>query len=337
MVVIIGATGFIGMYTTEAFLKAGKKVIATGRNEHLGETLKKMGASFVRLDVTCEQDFERLPTSDVEGVILLAGFLPANSTADLVSEENASDYFKVNVIGAINVLEYCRRSGIKNIIGNCSYSDVSSVWDKGYRITEEEPRSFSYKGDHAVYVISRNACNDVMEYYNQQHHLRCAWFRLSPVYGVGPHSVIYGNVKSYKSGIATWIENARVGKDIEIWVDKETSRDLIYVKDVARAYVMALASNKTYGLYNMTSGVGVTLQCQAETVIDVFGDGDYSHIKYRPDLPNHTSSFLFSMEKAKKDFGFVPEYTDYKKMMLDYKEELESGRWFALTEERKKL
>ena len=40
MVLIIGATGFIGMYTTQAFLKAGKQVIATGRNEALGRKLE---------------------------------------------------------------------------------------------------------------------------------------------------------------------------------------------------------------------------------------------------------------------------------------------------------
>ena len=36
------------------------------------------------------------------------------------------------------------------------------------------------------------------------------------------------------------------------------------------------------------------------------------------------------MEKAKRDFGFVPRYTDYLDMMRDYKRELESGRWSDL-------
>ncbi len=336
MVIIIGATGFIGMYTTEAFIKSGKKVVATGRNKALGQVLEQMGATFIELDVTNKADFDKLPTEDVEGVILLAGLLPANTTADLENEENAADYFSVNVIGSINVLEYCRKNDIRKVIGSCSYSDVSGAWNKGYAITEEESRAFSFTGDHAIYVISRNACNDVMEYYNQQHHMQCAWFRFPPVYGVGPHGTIYVNGKPYKSGIATWIDNAKEGKDIEIWGNSQISRDIIYVKDVARAYTMALESDKTLGLYNMTSGVGLTLQHQAEIVIDVFGDGDYNHIKYCPDKPNHTPSFLYSMEKAKKDFGFVPEYTDYNDMMVDYKTELESGRWNLLTESRKK-
>ncbi len=334
MIVIIGATGFIGMYTAEAFLKKGKKVLATGRNERLGKKLEEMGAEFLKLDVTNKEDFSKLPTEGVEGVILLAGLLPANTTADLEQDENAADYFTVNVIGAINVLEYCRKNGIKKIIGNCSYSDVSGAWGKGYPITEQEPRDFKFTGDHAVYVISRNACNDVMEYYNQQHGMQCAWFRFPPVYGVGPHGTIYVNGKAYKSGIATFIDNAREGKDIELWGDPHIKRDIVYVKDVATAYVMAMESEKTYGLYNMTSGTQLDLEDQAKAVIEVFGGEKTSRIVYRPDKPNNTPSFLYSMEKAKRDFGFEPQFTSYIDMMRDYKKELESGRWDDLVESR---
>lgn len=336
MVIVIGATGFIGMYTVEALVQSGKKVLATGRNEKLGKKLQDMGADFLQLDITNKSDFDKLPTKGVEGVILLAGLLPANAKADLTNDENAADYFEVNVIGAINVLEYCRKNGIKKVIGSCSYSDVSGAWGKGYPITEEEPRNFKFTGDHAVYVISKNACNDVMEYYNQQHGMQCAWFRFPPVYGVGPHGTIYVNGKAYKSGIATFIDNAKEGKDIELWGNPHIKRDIIYVKDVAIAYVMALESEKTYGLYNMTSGTQLDLEEQAQAVIDVFGTEKGSKLVYRPEKPNNTPSFWYSMEKAKRDFGFVPKYINYYDMMVDYKKELESGRWDDLVESRQK-
>lgn len=336
MVIVIGATGFIGMYTVEALIQSGKEVLATGRNAKLGKKLRNMGAQFLSLDITNKSDFDKLPTSDVEGVILLAGLLPANAKADLENEENAADYFEVNVIGAINVLEYCRKNGIKKVIGSCSYSDVSGAWGKGYPITEEEPRAFKFTGDHAVYVISKNACNDVMEYYNQQHGMKCAWFRFPPVYGVGPHGTIFVNGKAYKSGIATFIDNAKEGKNIELWGDPHIKRDIIYVKDVATAYVMALESDATYGLYNMTSGTQLDLEEQAQAVIDVFGPDKGSKLVYRSEKPNNTPSFWYSMEKAKKDFGFVPAYSNYHDMMIDYKKELESGRWDDLVESRQK-
>ena len=335
-VIIIGATGFIGLYTAEAFLKAGNKVIATGRNDAVGEKLIEMGAEYVHLDITLQENFERLPCQNVKGVILLAGLLPANAKADLQKEENAADYFRINVIGAINVLEYCRRNGIKKVIGNCSYSDVSHAWGRREPITEGEPRGFKFTGDHAVYVISKNACNDVMQYYNEQHGMQCSWFRLPPVYGVGPHGTIYVNGKKYKSGIATFIDNAKEGKDIELWGNPHIKRDIIYVKDVANAYVMALNSKKSYGLYNMTSGTELDLEEQAKVIIEVFGKEKGSKIIYEPNKSNNTPSFIYSMEKAKNDFGFVPKYIDFKEMMIDYKKELESGRWDVLVRSREK-
>lgn len=332
MVLIIGATGFIGMYTTQAFLKAGKKVIATGRNKTLGRKLEEMGAEFLPLDITNKDDFDKLPKEGVEGVVLLAGLLPANAAVNLDEDDNAADYFEVNVIGTINVLEYCRKNGIRKVIGNCSYSDVSGAWGKKYPITEDEPRDFKFTGDHAVYVISRNAANDVMEYYNQQHGMQCAWFRFPPVYGVGPHGTIYVNGIPKKSGIATFIDNAKEGKAIEIWGNPHIKRDIIYVKDVADAYVDALNSDQTYGLYNMTGHIQVDLDEQVKAVIQVFGGEKKSPIIYRPEKPNSTPSFLYSMDKAKRDFGFEPKYTSYLDMMVDYKKELESDFWNALVE-----
>ncbi len=336
MVIIIGATGFIGHYTTKYLIEQGVEVLATGRSQKNSEILKKMGAKYIEFDMTKEEDINKLPTENVEGVIVLAGLLPANSKTDISKDENAADYFKVNTIGVINVLEYCRKNNIKKLISTSSYADVFNSWRAGYAIKETEPRGYKFTGDHAVYVMSKNAATDVIEYYNQQHGMSGAIFRLPPVYGVGPHSTIYVNGKSYKSAIQTWIDNAEEGKDIEIWGDSHLSRDIIYVKDVARAFYLALKSDKTKGLYNMTSGVPLTLEDQVKIIIDVFTKDKKSNIVYRPELANNTPSFLFDMSKAEQDFGFVPEYRDYKELMLDYKKELESGIWDELIKNGKK-
>lgn len=330
MVIVIGATGFIGLYTVEKLISDGYEVIGTGRNEKLAGMVTGMGAKYISLDITNPTDFDKLPTTDVQGVILLAGLLPANVNVDIDSDENAADYIRTNVIGTINVLEYCRKNKIKKVISTSSYADVANAWKKGVALKETEPRNFKYTGDHAVYVISKNAANDVMEYYNQQHGMQCASFRLPPVYGVGPHSEIYVNGKYYKTGIQTFIEKAEKGETIEIWGDPHISRDIIYVKDVARAFVLALRSNRTSGLYNMTSSTELELEEQIKITVDIFSGEKKSELIYRPDKKNNTPSFLFDMTKAKEDFGFVPEYVSYRDMMLDYKKELESHRWDQL-------
>ena len=331
MFIIIGASSFIGVYVVEEFLKQGCKVLVTGRNNKFKEHYDNLGVDYVNLDLTCVSDFDKLPKSGVDGVILLAGLLPANATVDLDENENADDYFKINTIGTINVLEYCRKNKINRVISNCSYADVRGAWGKR-TITEDEPRDFIYTGDHAVYVFSKKAANDTMEYYNQQHGMKNAWFRFPPVYGVGPHDSIYVNGTLKKSGLKIFIDNASEGNDICIYGDPNLSRDVVYVKDVAYAYYLAMKSEKTSGLYNMTSGRGVTLQQQAEVIAELWAQSPEkkSKITYRPEIVNNTPSYLFSMEKAKRDFGFVPKYADFKIMMTDYKKDLDANKYQEL-------
>lgn len=331
MYILIGASSFIGVYTVDEFLKQGCEVVVTGRNNKFKEHYDELGVKYINLDLTNASDFEKLPTENVEGVILLSGLLPANAEVNLDVDENAADYFVINTIGTINVLEYCRKNGIKRIISNCSYADVRGAWGKK-TITEEEPRDFIYNGDHAVYVFSKNAANDVMEYYNQQHGMKNAWFRFPPVYGVGPHDSLYINGTLKKSGLKIFIDNAIAGKDICVFGNANLSRDVVYVKDVAHAYYLAMRSEKTYGLYNMTSGQGVTLQEQAEVISDLWAESPEkkSKITYKPEITNNTPSYLFSMEKAKKDFGFVPKYADFRVMMEDYKKDLDENKYQEL-------
>lgn len=331
MYIIIGASSFIGVYTVDEFLKQGCEVIVTGRNNKFKEHYDKLGVKYVNLDLANESDFEQLPKEGVEGIILLSGLLPANEEVNLDEDENAADYFRINTIGTINVLEYCRKNSIQRVISNCSYADVRGAWGKRV-ITENEPRNFVYKGDHAVYVFSKNAANDTMEYYNQQHGMKNAWFRFPPVYGVGPHDSSFINGVLKKSGLKIFIDNASEGKDICIFGDPNLSRDIIYVKDVARAFYLAIKSENTYGLYNMTAGCGVTLQKQAETISELWAPKPEkkSKIIYNPEIKNNTPSYLFSMEKAKRDFGFEPAYADFKIMMIDYKKDLDANRYQEL-------
>ena len=73
MVIVIGATGFIGMYTVDRFLEEGYEVLATGRNAIMKQELEAKGVTCVSLDISKKEDFDKLPTEGVEGVILLAG------------------------------------------------------------------------------------------------------------------------------------------------------------------------------------------------------------------------------------------------------------------------
>lgn len=327
MIVVIGATSFIGVHTVTELVNQGCDVIVTGRKNGFKEHYDALGVKYVNLDLDSPQDFEKLPKTNVEGVILLAGLLPANAQVNLDDDENAADYFRINTIGTINCLEYCRKNKIKRVISTCSYGDVRGAWNGERRITEEEPRNFFFTGDHAVYTISKNAANDVMEYYNQQHGMKNAVFRFPTVFGVTPHMSLYVNGELRKSGFQIFMEKAEKAEDITVFGDAKMIRDVGYVKDIAHAFYLAIKSDKTYGLYNMTAGGGVTLLEQVEVMRDVFGpkDGRRSRIIYKPEIPNNTTSYLFSMEKAKRDFGFEPKFKTFRQMMEDFKKDWDNN------------
>ena len=110
MYIIIGASSFIGVHTVEEFLKQGCEVLVTGRNNKFRSYYENRNVCYKNLDLVRKEDFEELPRHGVEGVILLAGLLPANAQVNLDEDENAADYFNINTIGTINVLEYCRKN-----------------------------------------------------------------------------------------------------------------------------------------------------------------------------------------------------------------------------------
>ena len=334
MFVMIGASSFIGVYTATYFIEHGEKIIVTGRNNKFREYYENIGAEYINLDLTHRSDFDKLPAEGVDGVILISGALPASENADLEKDENADLYINVNVLGTCYALEYCRKNKIKRLINTISYGDVANSLRLSPPIDETEPRNFSFTGDHAVYVISKNTATDIAEYYNQQHGMKNAWFRLPPVYGVGPHGYLNVNGKIVKSGLQIFIDKAKTGESIEVF--GELTRDIVYVKDVAKAYYKAAKSDNTLGLYNITSGRTTTLLEQAETCAELFAkDSQHmSKVIYRDDMKNSGKSFLFSIDKARKDFGYDPQYADFKDLMKDYILEYYRGVYSSLFADR---
>ena len=110
-VVIFGAYGLIGQYLTKALAEQGMQVLATGRKNKDNLFPEKENIKTLLVDITKKEDFEKLPKEGIDVVILLAAYLPAN-----MEGYQPEKYIEVNTIGALNVLEYCRKNKVKQII-----------------------------------------------------------------------------------------------------------------------------------------------------------------------------------------------------------------------------
>jgi UDP-glucose 4-epimerase len=332
MILVIGASGFIGTYLIDELLRKKYTICGTGRNVDAQKYYESKGIQFIKLDITNIKDFNKLPNSNIESVILLAALLPANDR-----ELNPQRYIDVNIKGTLNVLEFCRKNDIEKLISTTSYADVMKRWRVSPPITEDEPRDFILNDDHTMYIISKNASSDLIYHYNELYGLQGSVFRLPPVIGYGPHSEIYINGKYYKSGFQIFLEKALSGEEIEIYGNSQVIRDIVSVKDVAKAFRLAIESNKSKGLYNISSGIPLTLEEQVKATIIVFSPKNKpSQIRYSPNKPNNSKSYLFNISKAKHDFGYKPQYIPYEKLLEDYKLEMAKNRFPFLINPRKK-
>ncbi len=327
---VIGASSFIGAYVVDALLAEGYVVVGTGRNPRFAEHYHALGVGYVPFDLDDPSGLDALP-GDVDFVAHLAR-LPANSEFDLASEDDAADYIRTNTLATAFLLEWARKSGVRRIVSTTSYADVQNRWSADEPVREDWPRDFKFSGDHAAYVVSKNASADLLFYYNEQYGMKNCVFRLPPVYGCGPHGSLRVNGVVRKSGIGLFVDKAKSGQPITVFGDADAAvRDIVAVKDVAQAFVKAGSSEGAAGLYNIGSGRAVSLREQAEAIADVFAGVDgKSEVTIDARRGNRITPYRFDISRARADFGYDPKFADFRDLMADWKYEEERGVMPAL-------
>lgn len=335
MIVVFGAAGFIGTYFVDQLVNDGFDVLAVDKCI-IGEAYyDDKGVPFINCDITVDKDLNKLPTKNIEAVVNLACMQPANMREDVYK---STDFFKVNVIGLLKVLEYCKKNGIPKIIYMCSHRNTQGLWSGAEgSISEEDGILIKYTGEYSMFSISETAATDCVMHYSKQYGIQGIILRIPPVYGYGPHTEIYKEGKPLITGLKIFIEKALVGDPIEVWGNKGNGRDIIYVKDVVSAMILAIGNDAANGLYNISSGRLLTLENQARIIAKVFAHEDnLPEIRYVPEKQNGIESYFYDISKAKRELSWTPKYS-FEQMMIDYKNEMELGRFEFLVEKRKQM
>lgn len=325
-IIIFGATGNVGSYVLkyarEYFDTKEYEVIASGRRKT--DFFEKRGIPYYSVDLTRAEDFEVLPQEDVYAVIYLAAEIPS-----YMDDYQPDKYIKSNIIGAYNVLEYCRKTKADRILFSTTVFDISLSATNGAVLKPDMPHNFSYKGDHAVYVISKNTAIELIEHYHQEYGLKKFIFRFPTIYNYSPYHYYYPNGVKTLRPVYRMIEQAKKGEPIELWGNPEYSKDMVHVYDCAQMICKAVEVDREEGFYNVGTGKPVTLKEQIETIIKVFSPKDHpSEIIYCPEKPAG-GGFLMDVENAKEELGYEPKY-DCLKLFEDYKKEMEINRFEEL-------
>lgn len=325
-IIIFGATGNVGSYVLkyacEYFDRDNYEIIASGRRET--DFFTKHGIPYFSVDLSKKDDFEKLPKENVYAVIYLAAQIPS-----YMKGYHPEQYIQSNVIGAYNVLEYCRETGADRILFSTTVFDVSLSATNGSVLKPDMPLNFSYKGDHAVYVISKNTAIELIKHYHEEYGLKYFIFRFPTIYNYSPYHYYHPNGVKTLRPVYKMIDNAMKGEPIELWGDPNYAKDMVHVYDCAQMICKAVEANRETGFYNVGTGIPVTLQQQIEAIISVFSPKDHpSPIVYMPEKPCG-GGFLMDVENAKKELGYEPKY-DVVALFQDYRKEMEINRFSEL-------
>ncbi len=325
-IIIFGATGNVGSYVYkyahEFFNKEEYEVIASGRRKT--DFFQKRGLPYYSVDLSVKEDFEKLPQDGVFAVIYLAAQIPS-----YMEGYHPEKYIQSNIIGAYNVLEYCRKTKVDRILFSTTVFDISLSAADGVVLKPDTPYHFSYKGDHAIYVISKNTAIELIKHYYSEYGLKYFIFRFPTIYNYSSYHYYHPNGIKTLRPVYRMIENAKKGEPIELWGDPNYSKDMVHVYDCAQMICKAVLVNRETGFYNVGTGIPVTLKEQIETIIKVFSPKDHpSQIIYCPEKPCG-GGFLMDITNAKEELGYSPIYT-VEKLFLNYKEEMEVERFKEL-------
>lgn len=322
-IIIFGSTGNVGSYVLkyakDYFENKDYEVIASGRRKT--DFFDSMGIKYYSVDLTKKEDFEVLPTDNVYAVIYLAAEIPS-----YMDNYDPEKYVNSNIMGAFNVLEYCRKVKADRILFSTTVFDISLNAGPGKILKPDMEPNFSYKGDHAVYVITKNTAREFMKHYYEEYGLKYFIFRFPTIYNYSSYHYYFPNGVKTKRPLYVMIEHAINGEPIELWGDPNYSKDMVHVYDCAQMICKAVEVDKEYGIYNVGTGKPVTMKEQIETIIDVFSPKDKkSEIIYRPDKPVG-GGFLMDISNAIEDLGYEPKY-DCRALFENYKEEMKVERF----------
>lgn len=300
--VVTGGASLIGSHVADRLLAEGAREVVLLDNFSLGtpETVAHLAGDdrvkLLRGDILrINELYDAFKGAD--GVFAIAGFLTLPLT------QNPPLGLAVNVEGQVNVFEACRYAGVKKVVFSSSIAAYGEPGDD--LIDETSPSNLaSYQPGSMLYSCTKLIGEALCKLYSAKHGVDGVALRYSTVFGERQH---------YRGVNALYIiqnyDKIMRGEPPVLPGDGSEVHDYIHVADVARANVMAMASEVTGEVFNVVTGVETTVKRIAEIVLDVTGSDleptyadDAGAVK-----ATSSASLKLSREKIKAMIGWEPE------------------------------
>ena len=302
--VITGGASLIGSHVAEQLISQGAREVVLLDNYALGSPdtvrslLENPRIKLVRGDILRVNElYDAFEGAD--GVFAIAGFLT------LPLSQNPALGLAVNVDGQVNIFEACRYRAVKKVVFS---SSVAVYGDPAPGLIDETaPASLAtFQPAAALYACTKLIGENLCGLYGARHGIQGIALRYSTVYGERQH---------YRGVNALYImenyDRIMRGEPPTIPDDGSEVHDYIHVSDVARANIVAMASDVTGESFNVVTGVATSLNRIVELLLQFTGSSLKPEYKTGGSQVRSsvTSQLDFSRAKIEKMLGWVPEVT----------------------------
>lgn len=227
--IVTGGAGFIGSNLVDLLIDEGHEIdvidnFSSGKKENCNEKAK-----YHNIDISDQSNYDELKKilAKSDGVFHLAALPRVQESID-----NPLHFEKNNTLSTINILKACADMNVKRLV----YSASSSAYGNTINLPSKE--------EDPIDPISPYA---MQKYYGE---VACRMF--ANVYGIETVSLRYFNVYgerqslegAYALVMCVFARQRLNNEPMTIRGDGEQRRDFTHVKDIARANLLAMTSEK---------------------------------------------------------------------------------------------
>lgn len=292
--VVTGGAGLVGSTITDQLIGAGAREVlildnfTRGRKENLEWALANGPVTIVQGDVR---------DRDLLADLFQPGDLVFHQAAIRITQcaEEPRLALEVLVDGTFNVLEAAVAAGVGRVVAASS----ASVYGQADVLpTSEQHHPYN---NRTFYGSAKVFAEGALRSFNEMYGLDYVALRYFNIYG--PRMDVHG---VYTEVLVRWMERIRRGEPPLVFGDGSESMDLINVSDVARANLCAAVAPVSDVVYNVGSGLQVTLLELARTLARVMGSS------VEPEMQpaavrrkTNVSHRLADVAAAERDLGFT--------------------------------
>ena len=273
-ILVTGGTGFIGSHTTVELQQAGYDVVIVDNLSNSSasvvdgiEKITGIRPAFEQVDCCDYANLEGVfqKYSNIKGIIHFAA-----SKAVGESVEKPLLYYRNNLNSLINLLELMPKYDVKGIIFSSSYTVYGQPDPEFLPVTEEAP----IKKAESPYGNTKQVNEEIIQdYIKSGANIKSVILRYFNPIGSHPTSIIGEMPNGVPMNLIPYLTQAAIGIREYLTVfgddyntpDGSCIRDYIYVVDLAKAHVAAMArildgkSEEDVEVFNIGTGHGVSV------------------------------------------------------------------------------